>query len=106
MDLQLFLTFLVSFILRVMPQINTSEPFAAEFYGWLLLCSMGALLLGAVVLTTHQVRRRGKFRTEMLLNANGNLDLVAPATMVSGRNRLGLWGGISRESSLAEEGAE
>eukprot|EP01043_Picozoa_sp_COSAG02_P021545 COSAG02_NODE_1097_length_14589_cov_6.159075_5_plen_1535_part_00 len=105
-DTQLFLTFLVSFILRVMPQINTSEPFAAEFYGWLLLCSMGALLLGAVALTVHQLRRRGKFRTEMLLSAGGNLDVMPAGALVSGRNRLGLWGGISRESSSGMEGDE
>ena len=32
-DGQLFLTFLMSFILRVLPHIDSSEPFGKELYG-------------------------------------------------------------------------
>ena len=83
-DTQLFLTFLISFILRVLPKINTFEPFGEQVYGWLLLCSMAALLVGATALLLRQLRRRGKFRAEMLVDANSLL-------FVSGRNRLGVW---------------
>jgi hypothetical protein len=83
-DTQLFLTFLVSFILRVLPHINTFEPFSEQVYGWLLLCSMAALLVGATVLLLRQLRRRANFRAEMLVDANSLL-------FVSGRNRLGVW---------------
>ena len=51
-DGQLFLTFLLSFLLRVLPrlQLTTYEPLGAEFYGWTLLLSVGGLLVAAVVL--------------------------------------------------------
>ena len=49
-DGQLFLTFLLSFLLRVLPrlQLTTYEPLGAEFYGWTLLLSVGGLLVAAV----------------------------------------------------------
>jgi hypothetical protein len=41
-DAQLFLTFLLSFLLRVLPrlQLQEYEPLSAEFYGWMLLLSV------------------------------------------------------------------
>eukprot|EP01043_Picozoa_sp_COSAG02_P001289 COSAG02_NODE_27_length_51735_cov_86.076749_5_plen_513_part_00 len=59
-DTQLFLTFLISFILRVLPEINSGEPVGAVFYGWLLLCSMGVLMVAAIGLTIAQVWWRQK----------------------------------------------
>jgi hypothetical protein len=67
-DTQLFLTFLMSFILRVLPDIDSSEPFDQEVYGWVLLCSMVALLCCAVGLTVVQIRRRHRFKTRLLEN--------------------------------------
>ena len=60
-DGQLFLTFLLSFLLRVLPrlQLTTYEPLGAEFYGWTLLLSVGGLLVAAVVLTVRKARRVG-----------------------------------------------
>ena len=51
-DTQLFLAFLVSFILRVLdvPGFLGSEPFGAEMYGLLLLCSMVLLATAAIAL--------------------------------------------------------
>ena len=65
-DTQLFLTFLISFILRVLPKINSDEPVGALFYGWLLLCSMGLLAAAAIGLTVMQVRRRMHFKARLL----------------------------------------
>ena len=67
-DTQLFLTFLMSFILRVLPHIDSSEPFDKEVYGWVLLCSMVALLCCAVGLTAVQIRRRHRFKARLLEN--------------------------------------
>jgi hypothetical protein len=60
-DGQLFLTFLLSFLLRVLPrlQLTTYEPLGAEFYGWTLLLSVGGLMVAAVVLTVRKARRVG-----------------------------------------------
>ena len=67
-DTQLFLAFLVSFILRVLdvPGFPGSEPFGAEMYGLLLLCSMLLLATAAVALTAMQIARRQKFRARLL----------------------------------------
>eukprot|EP01046_Picozoa_sp_COSAG06_P017147 COSAG06_NODE_1155_length_10484_cov_7.061759_9_plen_1028_part_00 len=70
-DAQLFMTFLISFILRVLPDINSSEPFDTEVYGWLLLCSMVTLLCCAVGLTVVQVRRRYRFKARLLQLGDG-----------------------------------
>jgi hypothetical protein len=61
-DTQLFLTFLISFILRVLPEIDSAEPFGAVFYGWLLLSTMIVLLCCAFGLTLRQLRRRQAFK--------------------------------------------
>jgi hypothetical protein len=89
-DTQLFVTFLISFILRVLPEINSAEPFGAAFYGWLLLCSMIALAIVAIGLTLAQMQRRQHFRSSLLRNS-ARLDassLVLPrpweATMSGG----------------------
>jgi hypothetical protein len=51
---------LVSFILRVLPTLPPGdEPFGVEFYGWLLLGSLGLLLIVGVGLTVARVCRRG-----------------------------------------------
>ena len=67
-DTQLFLTFLISFILQVLPEINSGEPFSSEFYGWLLLSSMLVLACSGVGLTAAQVRRRHGFKDRLLVN--------------------------------------
>jgi hypothetical protein len=67
-DTQLFLTFLISFILRVLPEINSSEPFGKEFYGYLLLSTMVGLVGCAIGLTFVQVRRRRYFKEGLLAN--------------------------------------
>lgn len=60
-DAQIFLTFLISFILRVMPHIDSTEPTDDEFYAGLLIASMLLLCMVAVVLTLYQVRRKHLF---------------------------------------------
>ena len=72
-DTQLFLTFLVSFILRVLPEIYSTEPFDKDVYGWLLLVSMAGLLVSAFALTVVQVRRRLRFKADLLNVAEHDL---------------------------------
>eukprot|EP01043_Picozoa_sp_COSAG02_P043014 COSAG02_NODE_3709_length_6347_cov_2.619558_1_plen_1235_part_00 len=72
-DTQLFLTFLISFILRVLPDIDSAEPVHKEFYGWLLLSTMIALLGAAFGLTLAQVRRRQRFKGGLLLFDEGQM---------------------------------
>ena len=58
-DAQLFLTFLLSFLLRVLPRLELQEyePLNAEFYGWVLLLSVIGLLAAAMALTVRRIRR-------------------------------------------------
>ena len=64
-DAQLFLTFLLSFLLRVLPRLELQEyePLSAEFYGWVLLLSVIGLLAAAVVLTARRIRQHGDGRS-------------------------------------------
>ena len=70
-DTQLFLTFLICFILRVLPEIHSDEPFGVAFYGWFLVVSMVSLVCAAVVLTARRARRRRKFRERLLEGPSG-----------------------------------
>jgi hypothetical protein len=67
-DAQLFLAFLVSFILRVLavPGFLALEPFGEDSYGLLLVCSMAVLVCAALALTAMQIARRQKFRARLL----------------------------------------
>ena len=67
-DAQLFLAFLVSFILRMLdaPDFAALEPFDKETYGLLLVCSMALLVCAALALTAMQIARRQKFRARLL----------------------------------------
>ena len=78
-DTQLFLTFLISFILRVLPKINSGEPVGALFYGWLLLCSMIVLVACAIGLTLAQVWRRQRFKGRLLDDTTGALGTLTPS---------------------------
>eukprot|EP01047_Picozoa_sp_COSAG01_P022952 COSAG01_NODE_1381_length_10520_cov_2.661710_15_plen_254_part_00 len=58
-EAQIFLTFLISFILRVLPRIAAFEPLDAEVYGWMLVVGLGVVLLATLWLTlTHAYRGR------------------------------------------------
>lgn len=77
-DFQIFLTFLISFVLRALeatpsassglglasfePQfVQTSDGGPAVFYGWVLVGSLAAVLVLAVALTTSQLYRRHRW---------------------------------------------
>jgi hypothetical protein len=67
----LFLTFLISFILRVLPRVEMYEPVGAEAYGYLLVGAFGvfaALFLGLVARQTY---RRRHFQQALLAFAPG-----------------------------------
>ena len=58
----LFLTFLISFILRVLPRVEMYEPVRAETYGYLLLSSYGVFATLFVALFARQTYRRRRFQ--------------------------------------------
>eukprot|EP01043_Picozoa_sp_COSAG02_P004993 COSAG02_NODE_133_length_34692_cov_83.845229_6_plen_931_part_00 len=58
----LFLTFLISFILRVLPRVEMYEPVRAETYGYLLLSSYGVFATLFVALVARQTYRRRRFQ--------------------------------------------
>ena len=61
-EAQIFITFLISFILRVLPTIRSSEPVSAVAYGWVLVVTLSGLLATSVGLTAHQIWRRHRGR--------------------------------------------
>lgn len=64
-EAQIFMAFLVSFVLRVLPREFAYEPFGPIFYGWLLLGSLACTLVAAIFLTIKMIRRRRKFRANL-----------------------------------------
>jgi hypothetical protein len=105
----------MSFILRVLPHIDSSEPFDKEVYGWVLLCSMVALLCCAVGLTVVQIHRRHRFKARLLEKGQlGALDLTRGSSsqgalrpsdgdiaLVSGDTATAVAAGLSRPASPA-----
>ena len=79
------MTFIIAFILRVLPDLSTSEPFDADLYGLVLLVSILLLLLVAMpALTAIQIYRKYRFRSRLvdmpggrLLNVDSVSDSVA-----------------------------
>jgi hypothetical protein len=54
-----------SYVPQKAATMRSFEPAHAEFYGWLLLMSMAALVVGACGLTLAQVFRRMRFRSSL-----------------------------------------
>lgn len=73
-EAQIALTFLISFILRVLPQIQAAEPLTAETYGWVLVVSLSLLLVASVGLTAAQIWRRKRSSSEDI-EGEGGLEL-------------------------------
>jgi len=57
-EAQIFITFLISFILRVLSTIRAAEPWTDMDYGWVLVISLSSLLATSVGLTAHQIWRK------------------------------------------------
>ena len=71
-ELVLFLTFLISFILRVLPRIEAYEPLTADTYGWVLVAAFGSFVALAVGLTAKQNWERRRFRSGLADFAGGS----------------------------------
>ena len=71
-ELVLFLTFLISFILRVLPRIEAYEPLAADTYGWVLVAAFASFVALAVGLTAKQNWERRRFRSGLADFAGGS----------------------------------
>eukprot|EP01044_Picomonas_judraskeda_P002936 COSAG03_NODE_226_length_10318_cov_14.007925_2_plen_1266_part_00 len=67
----LFLTFLTSFILRVLPRVEAYEPVGAEAYGYLLVSAFGVFAALFFGLVARQTYRRRHFQLGLLEFAPG-----------------------------------
>jgi hypothetical protein len=76
-DTQIFLTFLLSFMLRAMHGVNTSEPFDTLTCGWLIVISLVFVLSAAVALTAKQMYRKRQFRSRLQVAASDNFGSIA-----------------------------
>ena len=96
-EAQIFLTFLISFILRVLPKIASSEPVEAVTYGWVLVWTLSGLLVTAVGLTTRQIwlRHRGRWGSSESARESGD---------AGGEVVLELSEGLVLERALGAEG--
>ena len=94
-DTQLFLTFLISFILRVLPKIDTAEPLDKDAYGWMLVGSAVFLFVAFVGLTAAQVRRMKTFTQSTIVQL-----IVSLSDRISRRTR------GTMAATLAVEAAE
>ena len=77
-EIVIFFTFLIAFILRVLPHVQDYEPLAATFYGNLLLAIVGAFMVIAISLTTRQIMRRCVVIT--LSNTTISMSMYRPPT--------------------------
>ena len=86
-EAQIFITFLISFILRVLPSIRAAEPWDDLAYGWVLVTTLSSLLVTAVGLTAHQIwrRHRGRRHAE---GAGGEVVLELREGLVLERGRV------------------
>ena len=70
----LFLTFLISFILRVLPRVEMYEPVGAEAYGYLLLSAFGVFAALFVALIARQIYRRRRFQQGLAAFARSDFE--------------------------------
>jgi hypothetical protein len=67
-DAHILLTFLVSFMLRVLSDdtIRSFEPLQADFYGWIIVLSMILVGVAGVALTGEQIYKHMRFRSQLV----------------------------------------
>ena len=110
----LFLTFLISFILRVLPRVEMYEPVGAEAYGYLLVSAFGAFVTLFFGLVARQTYRRHHFQQGLLAFAPGfesesgghELSILTRGTSRqpgSDSPPSGLPDGLTGESTMLEE---
>jgi hypothetical protein len=62
-DMQIFFTFLTSFIIRALDGTSAHEPLQKETYSWMLVSFVAAVLLTTVVLTVAQIAAKHRWLT-------------------------------------------
>ena len=82
-DAQIFVVFLISFMLRVLPfvQVDSREPGTAVGYGHVLLASLALFVIAALFLTALLIYRRRRFRHRLAASidnefASGTFELA------------------------------
>eukprot|EP01043_Picozoa_sp_COSAG02_P002227 COSAG02_NODE_50_length_44860_cov_203.992739_43_plen_989_part_00 len=73
-DFQIFVSFLCAFILRVLAAVPTFESLGTHFYGDLLVASFVVVLIAAVILCVHQVRRNRRHLQRSLSRSLSGVD--------------------------------
>lgn len=62
-EAQIFLTFLVSLLIRVTPRIDSAEPVGPTFYGHIIVFSLLCFGCAAITISSSQIYRRWHFRS-------------------------------------------
>ena len=100
-EAQIFLTFLIGFILQVIQHVDSSvEPFGAGFYGYVLITSLAAVLMAAAGLVVKHVRRLRRFGASLLSNVDSATKFGAPPSSDSDSPATNQHGVVGRDSSV------
>lgn len=75
-DVQIFLVFLISFVLRVAPDIRIEDQSRQNFAS-LLVGSIVVMLISATILTIRLVRRRHNFRARLAMDGSAGFEFPA-----------------------------
>eukprot|EP01048_Picozoa_sp_COSAG05_P023583 COSAG05_NODE_5171_length_1245_cov_1.628272_1_plen_119_part_00 len=84
-DVQIFVTFLICFSVRVLPTIHAFEPLDATVYGYILVGSLAVVILNAVGLVAKQVFRRRRFRVGLMSTAQQEFELASSISSTRGQ---------------------
>ena len=99
----IFLVFLVSFILRVLPRIEIYEPIGFRGYGDVLLCSVGAFTAVLIGLVTKQFYRHRRFQMGLEEFAAGGEEGVELGLLTRGHSQLHADEGGARDGEPTPE---
>ena len=102
----IFLVFLVSFILRVLPRIEIYEPIGFRGYGYVLLCSVGAFMAVLIGLVTKQFYRHRRFQMgleEFAVGGFGGEEGVELGLLTRGHSQLHADEGGARDGEPTPE---
>jgi Leucine-rich repeat (LRR) protein len=79
-DTQIFLSFLICFILRVLPQVDSFEAVGADTYGDIFVTSLAIVVASAIGFVAKQVHRRKRFRHGLMTAATAQFELDVATT--------------------------
>jgi hypothetical protein len=79
-DTQIFLSFLICFILRVLPQVDSFESVGADTYGDIFVGSLAIVVASAIGFVAKQVHRRKRFRKGLMTTVVDHFEVDVATT--------------------------